>query len=239
MTAGEKTPEELIETAARRFGAKLLEGYGITECSPVLTLCRLDRQAVGVGPAIKDVELRMVHPETYEDVVRGQQRLILACGPNVFGGYLDRTSEDAFVVLDKRRYYVTGDLGILDESDSLIITGRLKRFVKIGGEMISLPAMETVIRNNLPQNEGEITSALTYIEDPGQRPLICLFTAGGHCTDVETVNGFLRNAGLSNLTRVRKVMHINEMPLLGTGKTNYRELTDLLKNSFVPGSNIS
>jgi non-ribosomal peptide synthetase component E (peptide arylation enzyme) len=92
--------------------------------------------------------------------------------------------------------------------------------------------METVIRNNLPQNEGEITSALTYIEDPGQRPLICLFTAGKHCSDVETVNGFLRNAGMSNLTRVRKVMHIDEMPLLGTGKTNYRELTDLLKNSW-------
>ena len=239
MTAGEKTPAELIETAARRFGARLLEGYGITECSPVLTLCRLDRQVVGVGPAIRDVGLRLVHPETYEDVVRGQQGLILAYGPNVFSGYLGRTSEDAFMVLDNQRYYVTGDLGILDESDSLVITGRLKRFVKIGGEMISLPAMETVIRNNLPQNEGEITSALTYIEDPGQRPLICLFTAGGHCTDVETVNGFLRNAGMSNLTRVRKVMHINEMPLLGTGKTNYRELTELLKTSFGSGLKVS
>ena len=173
----------------------------------------------------------MVHPETYEDVVRGQQGLILAYGPNVFSGYLGRTSEDAFMELNNQRYYVTGDLGILDESDSLVITGRLKRFVKIGGEMISLPAMETVIRSNLPQNDEEITSALTYIEDPGQRPLICLFTAGGLRTDLETVNGFLRNAGLSNLTRVRKVMHIDEMPVLGTGKTNYRELTDLLKNS--------
>jgi len=171
--------------------------------------------------------------------VRGQQGLILACGPNVFSAYLDRTSDDAFMELDNQRYYVTGDLGILDESDSLVITGRMKRFVKIGGEMISLPAMETVIRNHLPQNEGEITSALTYIEDPGQRPLICLFTAGGLRTDVETVNGFLRNAGLSNLTRVRKVMHIDEMPLLGTGKTNYRELTELLRNSCGSGLHVS
>ena len=181
----------------------------------------------------------MVHPETYEDVVRGHQGLILACGQNVFSNYLDRTSDDAFIEIDNQRYYVTGDLGILDESNALVITGRMKRFVKIGGEMISLPAMETVIRNRLPQNEGEITSALTYIEDPGQRPLICLFTAGGLRTDVGTVNGFLRNAGLSNLTRVRKVMHIDEMPLLGTGKTNYRELTDLLRISCGSGLNVS
>ena len=83
---------------------------------------------MGVGPAIKRVELRMVHPETYEDVVRGHQGLILACGQNVFSDYLDRTSDDAFIEIDNQRYYDTGDLGILDESDSLVITGRITEF---------------------------------------------------------------------------------------------------------------
>ena len=229
MTAGEKTPAELVESAKKRFNATLLEGYGITECSPVLTICRRDREAIGVGPAVKDVDLQMVHPETRQRVGRGEQGLILAAGPNVFSGYLDRESETAFMDLDDKKYYITGDLGILDDDGSLILTGRMKRFVKVGGEMISLPAMEMVIAKNLPSSEGEVTSALTYVEEAGERPIICLFVTPEIQTDVETVNGFLRDAGLSNLTRIRKVISIEEMPLLGTGKTNYRALTEQLK----------
>ena len=108
----------------------------------------------------------------------------------------------------------------------------MKRFVKVGGEMISLPAMELVIGKNLPSSEGEVTSALTYVEEAGQRPIICLFVTPEIQTDVDTVNGFLRDAGLSNLTRIRKVISIEEMPLLGTGKTNYRALTEQLKRSM-------
>ncbi len=229
MTAGEKTPPELIATAKQRFDADLLEGYGITECSPVLTICRPDRERVGVGQAIRDVDLQMVHPETREPVANGQQGLILAAGPGIFNGYLDRDSTDAFTEFDGRNYYITGDLGFLSDDGSLTLTGRLKRFVKIGGEMISLPAMEMVIRGKLPTNEGEVTSALTYIEEAGERPVICLFVTEEVETDVETVNGFLRDAGMSNLTRVKTVMRVDEMPLLGTGKTNYRELTERLR----------
>jgi acyl-CoA synthetase (AMP-forming)/AMP-acid ligase II/1-acyl-sn-glycerol-3-phosphate acyltransferase/acyl carrier protein len=227
MTAGEATPAELFETARKRFDADLLEGYGITECSPVLTLCRPGQGSVGVGPAIKDVELRMVHPETRENTAIGEQGLIVAAGPNVFSGYLDTDSTDAFMMIDGKSYYITGDLGILDSTGSLTLTGRLKRFVKIGGEMISLPAMEAVIQQKLFDDDEEATAALTYIEEAGERPIICLFTSTD--VDVETVNGHLREAGLSNLTRVRKVVQIDEMPLLGTGKTNYRELTQRLK----------
>jgi acyl-CoA synthetase (AMP-forming)/AMP-acid ligase II len=227
MTAGEKTPPELVETARKRFAADLLEGYGITECSPVLTLCRPGQDPVGVGPAIKDVELRVVHPDTRQSVATGEQGLIVAAGPNVFAGYLDSDSSNAFMTIDDKRYYITGDLGILDSTGALALTGRLKRFVKIGGEMISLPAMEAVIQQKLSDQDEEATAALTYIEEAGERPIICLFTSTD--ADVETINGHLRDAGLSNLTRIRKVIQIDDMPLLGTGKTNYRELTLRLK----------
>ncbi len=96
----------------------------------------------------------MVHPETHESVSDGQQGLILAAGPNIFAGYVGRDSTDVFMTIDNQRYYITGDLGILDGTGSLILTGRLKRFVKIGGEMISLPAMESVIHNNLSDDNA-------------------------------------------------------------------------------------
>ena len=227
MTAGEKTPVELIETARKQFDADLIEGYGITECSPVLTLCHPNEKAVGVGPAISNVDLRIVDPETHEQVTIGQQGMIVATGPNVFTGYLGRDSADAFMKIDNKSFYITGDLGILDESGALILTGRLKRFVKIGGEMLSLPAMEEVIQKELIAQDENATAALTYIEEAGERPIICLFTSTN--ADVDTINGYLRDAGMSNLTRIRKVVQIDELPALGTGKTNYRELTERLK----------
>ncbi len=78
-------------------------------------------------------------------------------------------------------------------------------------------------------HDEEATAALTYIEEAGERPIICLFTSTD--ADVETINGYLREAGLSNLARIRQVIRIDDMPLLGTGKTNYRELTERLKAS--------
>ena len=227
MTAGEKTPAELVEIAHSRFDANLIEGYGITECAPVLTLSRPGETSIGVGPAIDNVDLRIVDPETRERVDNGHQGMIVATGPNVFSGYLGRDSADAFMEIDNKNFYITGDLGILDDSGALILTGRLKRFVKIGGEMISLPAMESVIQKELVAQDENATAALTYIEEAGERPIICLFTSSD--ADVDTINGYLRDAGMSNLTRIRKVVQVEELPQLGTGKTNYRELTERLK----------
>ena len=227
MTAGEATPPELVQIARDRFDADLIEGYGITECAPVLTLCRPGVKPVGVGPAIDEVDIRVVDPETHQPVETGTQGMIIATGPNVFNGYLGRDSTDAFITVDNKRFYITGDLGILDNNGALTLTGRMKRFVKIGGEMISLPAMEAVIHQHLLTQDENATTALTYIEEAGERPVIGLFTSAN--IDLDTVNGYLRDAGMSNLTRVRKVFQIDEMPLLGTGKTNYRELTERLK----------
>jgi long-chain-fatty-acid--[acyl-carrier-protein] ligase len=233
MLAGaEKAPAELFSAAKKRCGAEVLEGYGITECSPVITICAVGEERVGVGPPLTGITLRAVHPETREPVESGTQGLILVNGPSVFDGYLDRDSTDAFMELDGERYYVTGDLGILDEKGRLTLTGRLKRFVKIGGEMISLPAMESVIQEKIPPAEEDsgVAAALTYVEEAGERAIIALFTTVE--VDSEAVNDWLRDAGFSNLARVRKVMMIDEVPLLGTGKTNYRALTVLLKESL-------
>ena len=75
-----------------------------------------------------------------------------------------------------KQYYVTGDLGHIDTQGNLHISGRLKRFVKIGGEMVSLPAMEEDIQSKYPNTDGEVYLAINYLETEGERPLIGLFT---------------------------------------------------------------
>ncbi|MBI3468802.1 MAG: hypothetical protein HY000_37845 [Planctomycetes bacterium] len=103
----------------------------------------------------------------------------------------------------------------------------MKRFVNIGGEMISLPAKVAAIDQAYPSQEGQIGLALTAEEQKGQRPRLCLFTTFD-CT-VEEVNRVLQRAGFSNLARVRRVQSLDEIPTLGSGKTDYRGLTDRLK----------
>ena len=119
---------------------KLLQREGVSilpnhpgEIDPVIVFSHLWNPMQPRGMAVEDFYYMPV-PHYLMQMIR------VIPMPNMYGGI--------------GSYYVTGDLGILDESNSLVITGRMKRFVKIGGEMISLPAMETVNRNNMPQNEG-------------------------------------------------------------------------------------
>ena len=156
--------------------------------------------------------------------------MILASGSNIFSGYLDRDSEDVFREIDGKIYYVTGDLGYLDNKGNLHISGRLKRFVKIGGEMVSLPSMEENIQAIYPNTDGEVRSAISYLEAEGERPFIGLFALFD--ISLEEVNEIFKAAGRSNLVRVHQVSKLDEIPLLGTGKTDYQKLTLLLRGNL-------
>ncbi len=229
IVGAEKTPYKLFKAVAKKSSAKLLEGYGITECSPVLTANSPNRQRAGVGKPVGDVRLKIVHPETELPVDTGERGLILVTGSNIFKGYLDRTSQNVFRQIDGQQYYVTGDLGYLDTQGNLYISGRLKRFVKIGGEMVSLPAMEEDIESKYPNTDGEVYLAINYLETEGERPLIGLFTVLD--ISLDDVNKIFKETGRSNLERVHKVFKIDEIPLLGSGKTDYQKLTRLLHES--------
>ena len=231
LAGAEKTPDALFAKVADETNAEILEGYGITECAPVLTLLRLGRERVGVGLPIGDVDVQIVDIDSHEPLPIGERGLIVVAGSNVFHGYLGKDSRQAFIDLHGRRYYNTGDLGILDDAGNLSLAGRLKRFVKIGGEMISLPAMESAIAAAFPSEVEEGPAhALTYIEPPGQRAILALYSV--ESLDTDTVNAALKAAGFSNLARISRVDTIDEMPLLGTGKTDYRSLTAQLKESL-------
>ena len=127
---------------------------------------------------------------------------------------------------DGQKWYRTGDLGKLDPDGNLVLSGRLKRFTKLGGEMISLGAVEEVLSTELLKT-GKIPDELPTIaiccdeRVPG-KPLLVLFTTLPLTRD--EANEILKASGFSRLVKISSVQKIEEIPLLGTGKTDYRRL---------------
>lgn len=227
ISGAESMPSSLIERfyAKCHKGALLLEGYGITECSPVITINPLEKQKENsVGVFIEGVDHLIVDLNTNEPLVQGKQGMILVKGENVFKGYPDKSIGSPFIKVGEDVYYKTGDLGYVDEEGYLYITGRLKRFIKISGEMISLPAIE----NALLKKYGSEEQTILAIEgtDSVQPPQIVLFST--ILMDVNDVNQHLKQSGFSNLIKINKIIRLDEIPLLGTGKTDYKVLKNMI-----------
>jgi long-chain-fatty-acid--[acyl-carrier-protein] ligase len=229
VSGAEKAPEPLFEKAKTiSQNCKLVEGYGITECSPILSINRPNMPPKGVGRLLPEIELVTIHPETLQLLPKGSDGEICVRGPNVFRGYLGNP-RSPFIELEGKQWYRTGDLGHLDIDGSLILSGRLKRFTKIGGEMISLGAVEEVIVKHLVA-EKRISPNINSIavcadEREEGKPRLVLFTT--IAIEKEEANQILSQAGFSNLVKISIVKNIDEIPLMGAGKTDYRNLQGL------------
>lgn len=220
LAGAQKVPAALRERA-QQLGATLIEGYGITETGPLVSCNRPSEPAVGVGKPIRNTDVAIVDPSGMEPRAPGVEGLILVAGPGVFSGYLGNI-KSPFVEIDGRRFYNTGDLGSFQDGN-LVISGRLKRFLKFAGEMISLPAIEDALIARWPAGENGPIVTVDGEERDGLAPIVCLYTTDGAIT-TEEANRVLKAAGLPSLAYVRHVHVMPEIPLLGTGKTNYRAL---------------
>lgn len=226
ISGAEAMPSALINLfQSQTNGALLLEGYGITECSPILTINSLEKQKQNsVGPFIKGVEGVILRLENGEKLSTNQEGMIYVSGDNIFNGYLNY-STDPFEIINGTKYYKTGDLGYIDDDGFLFITGRLKRFIKIGGEMISLPFIEKI----LLERYGNDDSIILAVEgsDKVQPPKIVLFSLIE--LDIDEVNQFLLRSGVSPLAKIKEVIAVTEIPLLGSGKVDYKELKRVIE----------
>ena len=220
LSGAQKAPVALRERA-EKLGARLLEGYGITETAPLVSCNRPDETPVGVGQPIKNTEIAIVDPSTLQPRSPGDEGLIVVHGPGVFGGYLGNV-KSPFVEVEGKGYYNTGDLGFFRDGN-LVISGRLKRFLKFAGEMISLPAIEDALIAQWPAGDNGPVVTVDGEEREGQPPIVCLYTTNRAIT-TEEANRVLKSAGLPSLAYVRHVHVMPEIPLLGSGKTNYRAL---------------
>jgi long-chain-fatty-acid--[acyl-carrier-protein] ligase len=224
VIGAEKCPPSFFERTARVTpSAVVLEGYGITECSPCVSINRPDRHRAGtLGLALPDVELLVVDLETEEPVPADKMGMLLVSGPTVFPGYLGYDGPSPFRERDGKRWYVSGDLVSIDADGFIHFSGRLKRFIKAGGEMISLPALEEPLaRRYPPQEKDGPRVAVEGVEQSSGR-LIVLFTT--EPLDLDEANHLLWEEGFRGPWRLDEVRRVKAIPVLGTGKTDYKVL---------------
>ena len=227
ISGAEKCPDTLYATLAHRWpGIAVLEGYGITECSPVVSVNREEDPRNGtIGQPLPSVAWTIVDLDTGRRVAPGEPGMLLVRGPSIFPGYLNPDVASPFRTFEGVDWYHTGDL-VREEAGVLVFAGRLKRFVKLGGEMVSLPAIEEALSLRF-MGADEAEPILAVEATPEEiNPDLVLFTISG--IPREDANAAIRAAGLSPLHNIRNVRRIDQIPTLGTGKTDYQALKALL-----------
>ena len=234
LVGAEKLPERLALAFEDRFGVRPLEGYGTTECSPVITVNTRDFRAPGfrqvggkrgrIGHPLPGVSVRIVDPETREPVPVGMPGLLIVRGPNVMLGYLGKPEKTAEVLQDG--WYVTGDIATEDEDGFLSITDRLSRFSKIGGEMVPHIKIEERLHEIAGATEQRFVVTAVPDGKKGERLVVLHLLAE---EELRVVIERLPEAGLPNLwtPRPNQFFAVEEFPHLGTGKLDLRRIREL------------
>jgi acyl-[acyl-carrier-protein]-phospholipid O-acyltransferase/long-chain-fatty-acid--[acyl-carrier-protein] ligase len=232
IVGAERLRAPLAKAWEAQFGVPLLEGYGCTEMSPVVAVNRpnvdlgrdsqVGTKAGSVGHPIPGVSVKVVDQETGQGPIFGRPGMLLVKGPNLMAGYLNQPERTAEVIKDG--WYVTGDIGMMDEDGFVFITDRLSRFSKIGGEMVPHIRIEEAINEML----GESACAVTAVPDAtrGER-LVAFYTKADVTAD--TLWEQLCKTELPRLWLPKRehLLLLPEIPTLGTGKTDLRRLKQL------------
>jgi acyl-[acyl-carrier-protein]-phospholipid O-acyltransferase/long-chain-fatty-acid--[acyl-carrier-protein] ligase len=211
VLGAERVRPETRELYQRRFGVELLEGYGATEASPLISVNVPGRNRHGtVGQFVPALEWRL------EPVpgIEGGQRLYVR-GPNVMRGYLDPTKPVGIDMLPDG-WHDTGDVVDVDEDGYIRILGRVKRFAKVGGEMVSLNAVEGYAQQLWPS----ATHAAIAMPDTRKGEKIVLFTSQKDA-DSSAFVAWSRANGVQEIAVPKKIITVDDIPVLGTGKTDY------------------
>lgn len=229
MVAGaDKCPDALREGFMKKHGVTLLEGYGATETSPVVSVNSNEHNRPGsIGKVLPNVSVRIEHLETGKTCKTGEVGKIMVKGDLVMKGYLNEPELTAEAIVDG--WYNTGDMGFLDKDDFLWHSGRFKRFVKIGGEMVSLVKVENVMEQHLPEG---VSCCIVEIPDEMKGATI----VAAITQDINKV-AILRKMGkeLPNISLPRRFFVIPELPMMGTGKIDFRSVTEMVEDMAQEG----
>ena len=231
LTGAEKLSTRLYQTFKDQFGIEPVEGYGVTECAPVIAVNCPDFRAAGyyqpasrrgtVGQPLPGISVKIVDPDSFTPVAPGSPGMLLVRGPNVMTGYLGR--EDLTASVMHEGWYITGDIAMLDEDGFLTITDRLSRFSKIAGEMVPHGKVEEAL-HQAAESDTQVF-AVTGIPDERKGEQLAVL----HTMDearIPDILGRLSSNGLPNLFIPPRgnFVKVDALPVLGTGKMDLRTL---------------
>ena len=238
----EKTPDGFIDAWNAKFPqVAYLEGYGLTEASPVVSVnlpAGLERgkfcpqqsaiKEASVGEIFPGMMARVADPDSGEILPVGEVGLLQLKGASIFGGYLNQPEENAKKLSDG--WLNTGDLAALDSDGFIFIKGRLSRFSKIGGEMVPHSGVEEAIVRVLGLQDSELPLvAIGSKVDPAKGEALVLLSAVD--IDVPQLRRLLSEAGFPNLWIPKHVMRVDAIPLLGTGKLDLGKIHKISKTA--------
>jgi acyl-[acyl-carrier-protein]-phospholipid O-acyltransferase/long-chain-fatty-acid--[acyl-carrier-protein] ligase len=239
LVGAEKLQERVALAFEDTFGLRPLEGYGCTECSPVVAVNGRDYRAPGflqiaarrgrIGHPLPGVCVKVLDIETGAPVAPGTAGMLMVKGPNVMRGYIGRPEKTAEVLKDG--WYTTGDVAVMEEDGFLTITDRLSRFSKIGGEMVPHIRIEEKLQEIAEANDQVFAVTSLPDDKKGERIMVVTTLAG------EKLEVVLEKLALCDLPALWKpkpgqFIHVDALPLLGTGKLDLRAIRTLAAAGF-------
>lgn len=243
VAGAEKLREDVRFEFKKKFGKDILEGFGTTETTPV-TSCNLPDvltpeytvqkgNKIGtVGMPLPGTFIKIVNPETFEELEINDEGMVLISGIQVMKGYLkdENKTKEVLKQIDGHSYYVTGDKGKLDSDGFLTIVDRYSRFAKLGGEMISLTAVEEKISNLINLDEDSQTDFIaTSLEDEKKGEKIILLISMVDEKFIEKLKEQINTSFDNKLMIPSMIKIVEDIPKLGTGKKDFKGAKELAR----------
>ncbi|WP_415913015.1 acyl-[ACP]--phospholipid O-acyltransferase [Neptuniibacter sp. QD37_11] len=240
VSGAERLAKDVRDGFEGKFHKQILEGYGMTEGSPVVAVNlpnaldtsywveQIGHKNGSVGMPLPGTSIRVVDYDTNETLPVGEEGHILVSGPQMMEGYLNLPEKTAevFVELDGKRFYKTMDKGRMDADGFITIVDRYSRFCKSGGEMISLSAVEAAVQDAVGLND-ELIIAASAKECPkkGEKVVLC---HNGKNLDTGSLLKRMTEAGIPSIMQPSEWIYMNDIPTLGTGKVDHKSIKTLI-----------
>jgi len=224
IAGADKLPDKVYEGFQKKHGIALLEGYGTTETSPVIaTTYPGSHKAGSIGRPIPNTQVRILDIQTDKILGPNQEGKILVKGDLVMEGYLHDLEETSLRI--RNGWYDTGDIGMMDEDGFMYHRGRLKRFVKVGGEMVSLVKVEDILSQLLPE---DVICCVVDVPNPTKGADVVAAVANGDF-DMHKVMKQLKKE-LPSIAIPKQFYVIDDIPMMASGKVNFREVEKICRD---------